>query len=89
MQILKFFSQVQYLVKMSDLHSITGPAKMLFQSIISPLFGTYFGGTTQILAMLLLSQMHEPYKLCLVVKVTNQVFQGHNTAPDGVIKGKK
>ena len=47
-----------------------------------------FGPLPTRLAVLLIPRMHDPYKLYLVVKVTNQAFQLYKI-PIGIIEGEE
>src|SRR4029434_6039161 len=45
--------------------------------ILQGILANFFGTLPTRLAVLLIPRMHDPYKLYLVVKVTNQAFQQH------------
>ena len=46
-----------------------------YRRILQGNLAILFGPLPKQLALLLIPQMHDPYKLYLVVKVTNQAFQ--------------
>ena len=57
------------------IHQATQNESEYQQKNIAGDFGTFFGPLPTRLAVLLIPRMHDPYKLYLVVKVTNQAFQ--------------